>query len=136
VNAVLSHLKELLAGENHVTRLELARRPVVTGFKATPNAADDAEVCYIRLHVRGRRADVQGIERLTMAMNDLQDLLKIMQDKKVFLIAPHGGSLSEADGGLYQSILNQTQPREAPTGGEDDPRPSIACGAEIEGPLS
>jgi len=53
-----------------------------------------------------------------MAMNDLQDLLKILQDKKIFLVHK-GGSVSEADGGLYQSILNQTQPREAPTGGAD-----------------
>lgn len=56
VEAVLSHLKELIAGENHVTRLALARN-VVDGSgigKELPNADSKAEVCYIRLHVRGR----------------------------------------------------------------------------------
>jgi len=55
INAVLSHLKDLIDGENHVTRLELARH-VVDGSgigKELPNAVDKAEVCYIRLHVRG-----------------------------------------------------------------------------------
>lgn len=54
VDAVLSNLKPLLAGENMNTRLELSRAKVKTGFKALPNAQDDAECCYIRLHVRGR----------------------------------------------------------------------------------
>lgn len=56
VEAVLSCLKDLLAGENHVTRLELARNPVVCreGYKAGQNADDNAEVCYIRLHERGQ----------------------------------------------------------------------------------
>jgi len=54
VDAVLSNLKTLLDGENHVTRLELSRRPVDSGFKALPNAGPGAEVCYVRLHVRGR----------------------------------------------------------------------------------
>lgn len=56
VEAVLSHLKELIAGENHVTRLALARS-VVDGSgigKELPNAENQAEVCYIRLHMRGR----------------------------------------------------------------------------------
>ncbi len=55
VEAVLSNLKELIAGENHVTRLALARN-VVDGSgigKELPNAENKAEVCYIRLHVRG-----------------------------------------------------------------------------------
>lgn len=55
VDAVLSHLKELIAGENHCTRLELARH-VVDGSgieKSLPNASTGAECCYIRLHVRG-----------------------------------------------------------------------------------
>lgn len=56
VDAVLSHLKELLDGENHVTRLGLARTKVDgSGIgKDLPNADTGAEVCYIRLHVRGR----------------------------------------------------------------------------------
>ena len=56
IDAVLSHLKECLDGENHVTRLELARN-LVDGSKlgkAFDNASQDAEVCYIRLHQRGR----------------------------------------------------------------------------------
>ena len=55
VEAVLSHLKELIAGENHHTRLTLARN-VVDGSgigKSLPNAVSNAEVCYIRLHARG-----------------------------------------------------------------------------------
>ncbi len=55
INAVLSHLKDILDGENTVTRLELARTKVDGSKfgKAFHNQADDAEVCYIRLHVRG-----------------------------------------------------------------------------------
>jgi hypothetical protein len=55
VESVMSHLKELIDGENHLTRLALSRT-VVDGSgigKELPNAADKAEVCYIRLHVRG-----------------------------------------------------------------------------------
>lgn len=60
VDAVLSHLKELIAGENHVTRLTLARNVVDgTGLnKSLPNKVDGSEVCYIRLHVRGAEAAV------------------------------------------------------------------------------
>lgn len=57
VNAVLSRLKDLIAGENHVTRLELARH-IVDGSginKDLPNADNGAEVCYIRLHMRGQQ---------------------------------------------------------------------------------
>lgn len=55
IDAVLSQLKSLLPGENALTRLELSRQKVKRqpGFKAGQNAASDAEVCYIRLHVRG-----------------------------------------------------------------------------------
>lgn len=54
VDAVLSRLKPLLAAEGIGTRLELSRSPV----KARPGrpldkAVADAEVCYIRRHVRG-----------------------------------------------------------------------------------
>ncbi len=56
VDAVLSRLKDLIDGENHVTRLTLARNPVDgSGLgKSLPNAVSKAECCYIRLHVRGR----------------------------------------------------------------------------------
>lgn len=59
VDAVLSCLKSLIDGENHVTRLELARNPVkpteINGETRTfANAEEAAEVCYIRLHERGR----------------------------------------------------------------------------------
>lgn len=58
VDRVLSCLKDLLAGENHVTRLELARNPVkstvIAGKAKEFHKADrGAEVCYIRLHMRG-----------------------------------------------------------------------------------
>lgn len=55
VDAVLSRLKDLIAGENHVTRLTLARNAVDgSGLgKELPNAVSNAECCYIRLHVRG-----------------------------------------------------------------------------------
>lgn len=69
VDAVLSHLKELLVCENGYTRLELARHEVDgSGIgKALPNAVMDAEVCYIRVHERGHEARmvnaVFGLER-------------------------------------------------------------------------
>jgi len=55
IDAVLSCLKSLIAGENHLTRLELSRNRVDgSGLgKDLPNADDGAECCYIRLHVRG-----------------------------------------------------------------------------------
>ena len=55
IDAVLSNLKTLIDGENHVTRLELARS-IVDGSgigKSLPNAGQGAECCYIRLHMRG-----------------------------------------------------------------------------------
>lgn len=55
IDAVLSNLKTLLDGENHLTRLELARNTVDGSKlgKAFPNSEAGAEVCYIRLHQRG-----------------------------------------------------------------------------------
>ena len=56
IDAVLSRLKDLIDGENHCTRLTLARN-VVDGSgigKDLPNADTRAECVYIRLHVRGR----------------------------------------------------------------------------------
>lgn len=55
IDAVLSQLTDLIPGENSVTRLELSRS-VVNGStlgKKFGNTDLDAEVCYIRLHVRG-----------------------------------------------------------------------------------
>lgn len=56
IDAVLSNLQDLLAGEGIGTRLELARHTVDgSGIgKDLPNAGTGAEVCYIRLHQRGR----------------------------------------------------------------------------------
>lgn len=59
VDAVLGRLKGLIDGENHITRLELSRHEVapvtINGTtKVFENAAHNAEVCYIRLHERGR----------------------------------------------------------------------------------
>ena len=55
VDAVLSRLKDLIAGENHVTRLGLSYN-VVDGSgigKALDNADNGAVCCYIRLYLRG-----------------------------------------------------------------------------------
>ncbi len=62
IDAVLSRLKDLIAGENAQTRLELARRPVDgSGIgKALPNAGLAAECCYIRLHTRGHEAQAMN----------------------------------------------------------------------------
>jgi hypothetical protein len=54
VDAVLSCLKALLAGENQMTRLELSRNAVKPALgRSFVNRDSDAEVCYIRLHERG-----------------------------------------------------------------------------------
>ena len=63
VDAVLSRLQDLIAGENGSTRLELARRKVlpteIRGERKTfENSVTDAEVCYIRLHERGQEAQM------------------------------------------------------------------------------
>lgn len=54
IDAVLSRLKPLLAAEGVRTRLELTRKRVepMPG-KPCHKAVDNAEVCYIRRHVRG-----------------------------------------------------------------------------------
>ncbi len=61
IDAVLSCLKPLLDGENTATRLELARHEVmpteINGqSKHFENSDRAAEVCYIRLHMRGSEA--------------------------------------------------------------------------------
>jgi len=67
VDAVLSCLKPLLDGENQVTRLELARNPVTPTLeingqqKHFQNADDSAEVCYVRLHVRGMEGAMAAV---------------------------------------------------------------------------
>ena len=55
IDAVLSRLKDVIDGENHVTRLELARTKVDGAKlgKKFGKAVPNAEVCYVRLHVRG-----------------------------------------------------------------------------------
>ena len=52
IDAVLSNLTDMIVGENNITRLELSRRPANTEFKSNANSRPDAEVCYIRLHMR------------------------------------------------------------------------------------
>jgi hypothetical protein len=78
IDAVLSNLKTVLAGENGHTRLELARHKVDgSGIgKALNLADDDAEVVYIRLHERGGEAQmmnafVEGARRRTAARAEL-----------------------------------------------------------------
>jgi len=54
IDAVLSRLKDVLVGENAVTRLELSRQPVkAREGRPLLKAVTGAEVCYVRLHVRG-----------------------------------------------------------------------------------
>lgn len=60
VDAVLSRLKPLLALESTSTRLGLSRKEVDSSFKSVPNAEARAEVCYIRLHQRGRQASLMN----------------------------------------------------------------------------
>lgn len=66
VDAVLSNLKELINGENGKTRLELCRRSVgpveINGQrKGFANREEGSEVCYIRLHERGRESQIMHI---------------------------------------------------------------------------
>lgn len=58
VDAVLSRIKDVIAGENHITRLACSYNEAVTGFKPAPNAAPNAVVCYIRLHLRSEEGCV------------------------------------------------------------------------------
>ena len=63
IDAVLSNLKTLLDGENQLTRLELARNEVkpteINGQRRTfANAVSGAQVCYVRLHVRGHEGTI------------------------------------------------------------------------------
>lgn len=60
IDAVLSRLQDLIAGENHSTRLELARHTVDgSAFgKSYDNAEQGAQVCYVRLHERGREGQI------------------------------------------------------------------------------
>jgi hypothetical protein len=60
VDAVLSRLQDMIAGENGVTRLGLSRRDVDSKFKPCHNRAQNAEVCYIRLHERGGEAQIMN----------------------------------------------------------------------------
>jgi len=66
IDAVLSLLKPLIDGENHVTRLELARSEVkpteINGTKKTfGNSVNNAECCYIRLHQRGNEGAMSSV---------------------------------------------------------------------------
>lgn len=63
VRAVMSRLKDLLAGENHTTRLSLAWNKVDgSGIgKALDNAEIDSECCYIRLYMRGNEGAIGSV---------------------------------------------------------------------------
>ncbi|KXB07559.1 hypothetical protein AKJ51_01045 [candidate division MSBL1 archaeon SCGC-AAA382A20] len=59
IDAVLSHLKDLLAAENDITRLGLSRKTVEPREdieKENPYADGKHEVVYIRVHMRGGQA--------------------------------------------------------------------------------
>lgn len=81
VDAVLSCLKPLLDGENAITRLELARRPVDAvleiGGESKHFGKRDAgsEVCYIRLHERGKHpfpplSEIEALRRVVVARGE------------------------------------------------------------------
>jgi hypothetical protein len=63
IDAVLSRLKDLIDGENAITRLDFSRRKVDgRGIgKDLPNSAAGAEVAYIRLQERGREAQYMSV---------------------------------------------------------------------------
>lgn len=65
VDAVLSRLKDVICLENSVSRLVLNRTEVVPyQDKELPNAENGAEVCYIRMAMRGPEAMMaNGISR-------------------------------------------------------------------------
>lgn len=84
IDAVLSRLKDLISGENHATRLTLARNAVATRLeingetKTFSNTADKAEVCYIRLHERGsegKRASIIFDRHLDKSTGDFFEAL-------------------------------------------------------------
>jgi len=55
VNAVMSRLQDLMEGENANTRLSLSRQSVKSDKdRDFGNSTSESEVCYIRLHQRGR----------------------------------------------------------------------------------
>lgn len=60
VRAVMSRLQDVLAGENHVTRLGLSWNKVDgSGIgKALDNAERDSECVYIRLYMRGNDGSI------------------------------------------------------------------------------
>ena len=60
VRSVMSRLKDLIAGENQVTRLGLSWNAVDgSGIgKELPNADSQAECCYIRLAMRGHEGSI------------------------------------------------------------------------------
>ena len=63
VAAVLSRLKDLINGENQITRLGLAWT-VIDGSgigKVLDNAECNAECCYIRLHERGHEGKIASL---------------------------------------------------------------------------
>lgn len=81
IDAVLSRLKDLLAGENTETRLELARH-VVDGRgigKSLPNADTGAEVCYIRLHERGPMARSMPFFSTSRQKRNTADFLRALE---------------------------------------------------------
>lgn len=53
VDAVLSRLQDLLAGENALTRLGFSYTPIAPREDRVTNALPGAVSCYIRLHERG-----------------------------------------------------------------------------------
>lgn len=61
VDAVMSRLRDLVDGENAITRLELSRQTVKPRPGRPLEKCDKgAEVCYIRLHERGGDAMVMN----------------------------------------------------------------------------
>ena len=69
VNAVLSRLKDLLAGETGTTRIVLARNSVKPVFdKSWGNADTDAETCYIQIRERTAHTRQRKVRAKTDAL--------------------------------------------------------------------
>lgn len=82
IDAVLSHLKELLVGEGITTRLCLSRNDVNAEHmgKSFDNRDHAAQCCYIRLQERG---DALGVNRWQVARRFNRDRKISEPDKKV-----------------------------------------------------
>jgi len=79
IDAVLGRLKDLIQAENGTTRLGLSRRAVTSvdikgERKCFANQAAQAEVCYIRRHMRGDEAQILHAVYGSRLIEELQEM--------------------------------------------------------------